>query len=107
MFQVGPSCYASAFSANAAAASSQMGTIVEHGGSPYVVTASEILADSISYTLTPVFGGTAVTSVVTVDPVPCGLLTIEDVQPLVWAVVAGWLAVYVILLLWRSAHYDA
>lgn len=102
-FQVGSTCYSTPAGALSAAASSQVGTVVSHGGSAYVVDASSVTASSISYRLTPVGGGTPIASVVSMSPQPCGLLTAEDGAMLGWAIAAAWIATAVVINLRKAA----
>lgn len=99
MFQVGITCYASKLLANNAIASGELGRIVTMGGNPYLVNVSGVSETAIEYTFNPVSGGSAITQAVLSDPIPCGLLSIPDATPIVWAVVAGWVAIYCVKLL--------
>ena len=103
-FQVGSACYSDAQGAVAAIASGQVGAVVAHGGAAYVVNASDITSSSITYTLSPVAGGTALTVVSPVTPQPCGLLDWEDGLILGWAIAGAWLATAVVMFLRRGAH---
>lgn len=102
-YQVGSTCYSSAQAALSATASSQVGAVVMHGGSAFVVDASQVGASSITYRLNPVGGGTAISSVVSVTPQPCGLLTAEDGALLGWSIAAAWIAVAVVMNLRKAA----
>lgn len=103
-YQVGPACYAEASAALAAIASGQIGAVVQHGGAAYVVDASSIGAASITYSLTPVAGGAALTVVSPVTVQPCGLLDWQDGLFLGWAVAGAWLATAAVLFLKRAVH---
>jgi hypothetical protein len=103
-YQVGPSCYGDAIAAVHAIASSQVGTVVVHGGSAYVADATAVTATSISYTLQPIAGGASISYVASVSPQPCGLLDWQDGLMLGWAVAAAWIAVAAVMLIRRGVH---
>lgn len=103
-FQVGSACYSDALGAVAAIASGQIGAVVVHGGTAYVINASAIAEDSITYTLGPVGGGTAITVVAPVNPQPCGLLDWQDGLVLGWSIAAAWIATAVVMFLRRGVH---
>lgn len=109
MYQVGAICYATKLLANNASASGEAGRIVAMGGNPYLVSVSGVSETAIEYTFSPVAGGNAVIQAVSANPVPCGLLTIPDITPIIWAVVAGWVAIYCVKALWlaRDAGNDS
>jgi hypothetical protein len=103
-YQVGSVCYSDAQGAVAAIASSQVGAVVSHGGAAYVVNASDITSASITYTLSPIAGGAAITLTAPVTPQPCGLLDWQDGIVLGWAIAAVWLAVAAVMFLRHGAH---
>ena len=103
-YQVGSTCYASASAALSAAASSQVGGVVVHGGVGYVVGVDAVASDSITYRLSPLSGGQAVQSVVTLTPQPCGLLQWQDGLTLGWSVAAAWIVTAAVMHLRRAAH---
>ena len=103
-FQVGSACYGDAQGAVAAIASSQVGAVVSHGQAAYVVNASEVSESSITYTLSPVAGGAAITMVASVSPQPCGLLDWQDGLYLGWGIAAAWIFTAAIMFLRRGAH---
>ncbi|HYP84396.1 hypothetical protein [Variovorax sp.] len=103
-FQVGSACYSDAQGAAAAIASAQVGTVVAHGGAAYVVDASAVSGTSITYTLTPVSGGTAITLAAPVSVQPCGLLDWQDGMVLGWGVAGVWLAVAAVMVIRRGVH---
>lgn len=109
MYQVGSVCYGTKLLANNATASGELGRIVSMGGNPYLVNVSGVSETAIEYTFNPVAGGNVITQAVLSDPIPCGLLTLPDVTPVVWAVFAGWVAIYCVKALWlaRDAQNDS
>lgn len=100
-FQVGSACYETAEAANAAAASSQVGANLSHGGSVVVVDVAAVTASTITYTYTPL-GGSPVSQTVSATPMPCGLLGAADAQVLGWGVVGAVLSAYVVMFLTRG-----
>lgn len=104
MWQVGSVCYQSPALANAVTASTVRGSIVDYGGVPHIVDVAVIGDTGVEYTLQPIGGGTPIVQQLVMDPLPCGLLTISDVQPLAWAVLAGWVGIFMIKQLWAAAH---
>lgn len=103
-FQVGSTCYGEAEAAAAAIASAQVGTVVAHGGAAYVVNASAVAADSITYSLAPVQGGAAIVLQAPISPQPCGLLDWQDGAVLGWGVASVWLATLAVMFLRRGVH---
>lgn len=93
-YQVGSACYDTAVAAAAASASSQVGSLIRHGETSYVVNASSVEDASITYALTPLGGGSPMVVVAPYSAQPCGLLTTGDAVQLSWMVVAVWAAVY-------------
>lgn len=103
-YQVGSTCYGSAASALSAAASENTGAVVTHGGAAYVVGVQSVTGSSITYQLSPVGGGTPITSVANMTPQPCGLLTAADANLIGWGIAAAWIAVAAIMALRKGAH---
>src|SRR5260370_14776965 len=77
-FQVGAACYPTQIQAAQIVASSQIGGIVQQGGSAHVVELRSINPTSITYGLRPVSGGPLIEVVSTFDAQPCGLLQASD-----------------------------
>jgi hypothetical protein len=96
-FQVGSACYPTEVAAAQAAASSQVGSIVNHSAAAYVVGVSNVTASSITYQFDPVGGGAPITLVSPYQPQPCNLLTLEDGVELGWLMVAVWVGVYAVM----------
>src|SRR5256885_7269839 len=77
-FQVGAACYPTQIQAAQIVASSQIGGIVQQGGSAHVVELRSINPTSITYGLRPVSGGPLIEVVSTFDAQPCGLLQASE-----------------------------
>lgn len=90
--------------ATQAIAAGEVGKVVEAGSVVYVVDASVTAAGSITYTLNPVGGGSALVSAQTVELQPCGLLEWEDALTLGWAVATVWIVTFAVLHLRKAAH---
>lgn len=103
-YQVGSLCYGSDIAATQAIASGEVGKVVEAGSVVYVVDAEATAAGSITYTLNPVGGGTAVVSVHSVELQPCGLLDWEDALTIGWAIATAWIVTSAVLQLRKAAH---
>lgn len=103
-YQVGFRCYGSDLAATQAIAAVEVGKVVEAGSVVYVVDASVTSAGSITYTLSPVGGGTAVTSVHAVELQPCGLLEWEDALTMSWGIATAWILAFAVLQLRKAAH---
>lgn len=101
-FQVGSACYDTATQAAQASASSHVGAVVALGSTAYELDVSAVDDTSITYVLTPIGGGTALTSVTSYTAQPCNLLTATDGLQLSWLVVGAWAAVFVCVLISRS-----
>jgi len=102
--QVGAICYASDAAALAAMASAEAGKVVPAGSVVYVVDAVPSGGSSIAYTLTPVGGGTPITSTVSVVIPECSLLDWSDGLTVGWAIALVWIAAYAVLFLREAAH---
>lgn len=85
-------------------AAREVGKVVEAGSVVYVVDAQVSAAGSITYTLNPVGGGTAVVSSVAVELQPCGLLDWQDGLTLGWGIATAWIVTYAVLHLRKAAH---
>lgn len=77
-WQVGQACYGSQLAANQAAASAQVGAVVSHGGNVFVTSVAGVDAHSVTYAFTPLAGGNPTTMTVQMNPLPCGLLGVDD-----------------------------
>ncbi len=106
-FQVGASCYGSELAAAQAAASSQVGTLLQLGGVGYVVDVASVSASSISYRLTDLSSTASFTKVAPFTPLPCGLLDTADGIALGWSIATCWLLVWGVLFLRRGLHNDS
>jgi hypothetical protein len=102
-FQVGSACYGTAGEALQAIAATQAGSVVVHGSAAYVVDAT-VSGTSITYTLSPVAGGSALTYASTIQPQPCGLLDWQDGLVLGWGVAGAWLLVAAVMVLRKGVH---
>ncbi len=105
-FQVGSACYATEAGAAAAAASAEVGSVVTHGSTAYVVDVSSVSDTSITYVFTPVGGGTAATLVAPFSAQPCGLLTWSDGLTMGWGIGTAWILAYAILALTKAFRSD-
>ena len=103
-YQVGLVCYGTPQEAASAVASGESGKLLEAGSVVYVVDASVSSAGSITYTLSPVGGGTAVTSAHAVELQPCGLLEWEDSLAISWGIATAWIVTFAVLQLRKAAH---
>lgn len=103
-YQVGTTCYGSASDALSATASSQVGSVVLHGGATFVIGVDAVSSTSITYRLTPLAGGQAIQSVVQLSPQPCGLLEWQDGLSLGWGVATAWIVTAAVMHLRRAAH---
>jgi hypothetical protein len=99
-FQVGSACYGTEVQAAQAQASASVGSIV--GVSPHSVSVSSVAADSITYVLSPVGGGTPITHVAPFTPQPCNLLQAEDGLAIGWMVAGAWIGAWALLFLARA-----
>lgn len=103
-YQVGFSCYGSDLAATQAIAAGEVGKVVEAGSVVYVVDASVTVAGSITYTLNPLGGGTALVSTHAVEIQPCGLIEWEDALTIGWAIATAWIVTFAVLQLRKAAH---
>lgn len=101
-FQVGSACYPTAQQAAQASASAQVGAVVVHGGSAFVVDVGGVADTSIAYRLHPVAGGNPIQITAPYLPQPCNLLQLQDGLQMGWMVAAAWLATYSIMFLTRA-----
>lgn len=101
-FQVGAACYSTALQAAQAAASSQIGAVVNHGGSAHVVELLSVTDASITYGLRPVGGGAPLQLTSAYVAQPCNLLQVEDGLTMGWMVGGVWIAVYGLIFLART-----
>lgn len=107
-YQVGSACYETAAGAAAAAASGQVGSVVTHGSSAYVVDVSSVGEASITYVFAPIDGSAAMTMVAPFAPQPCGLLGWSDGLAIGWGVGGAWILAFCLLTLTRAfRHGDA
>lgn len=105
MFQVGEACYGTALQAAQAVASAQLGAVVNHGGSAYVVDLLSVTEASITYGLRPVGGGAPLQLVSDFVAQPCNLLGVEDGLSMGWMVAGVWVAVYAIVFIARTVFH--
>jgi hypothetical protein len=101
-FQVGAACYETELQAAQVSASSVIGSIVQQGETAYVVNASNVAGNAISYTFSPVSGGAAFTVQSPYAAQPCGLLDISDGLAMGWLVVAAWASAYSVMFIRRA-----
>ena len=101
-FQVGTACYSTAQQAAQAAASSQIGAVVSHGGTAHAVELLGIGEGAITYGLRPVGGGAPLQLTSAYVAQPCNLLQVEDGLSMVWMVGGVWIAVYGLVFLAKT-----
>ena len=106
-FQVGSACYDTALQAAQVAASSAIGAVVDHGGSAFTVNVSGVTSSVISYTFTPVAGGTALTLDAPYTAQPCNLLQSSDALAIGWLIGAAWLGVYGVMFMARALRGES
>lgn len=102
MWQVGSACYSSELAAASAAASSQVGQVIQVGSTAYAVNVDAVASNSITYVLTPFGGGSALSLVAPFTAQSCGLLTAADGLQLGWLVAAVILGALAVMLLTRG-----
>lgn len=101
-WQVGQTCYGSQLAANQAAASTQVGAVVAHGGSVYVTSIAGVTADAVTYAFTPLTGGNPVSMTVQIQPMPCGLLGVDEATQLGALVSLAWVGTWAVLFIARA-----
>lgn len=101
-YQVGSACYPTSVAAAQVSASSQIGSVVAHGTTSYVINATAADATSITYVLSPVGGGASITVVAPYDAQPCSLMDYQDALSMAWLVVGAWAAAYALLFITRA-----
>jgi len=112
-YQVGSACYETPEAAASAAASAQVGGIVQNGAVSYVVNASSVDGSSITYVLSPVAGGVPLTVVAPFTAQPCGMLGTADAVQMGWLVAAAWCGVWAVKFMataikdWGDQHGNA
>lgn len=84
------------------AASSQVGALVNHSGVLYSVNVSSATENSITYTLSPAFGGRAVIHRAPFTAQPCNMLQLSDGLQIGWMVAAAWIAAYATLFIAKA-----
>lgn len=101
-YQVDSACYSTALEAAQVAASKVVGGVVENAGVAYFVDASSVASTSITYSLSPLGGGSPVVMVSPYSAQPCNLLQFEDGLQIGWMVGAAWIGAFAILFISRS-----
>lgn len=101
-YQVASACYSTATQAAQASASAQVGAVVSHGGSVYVIDVAQAGESSITYNLQPLAGGVSLQSTVAYTAQPCGLLQAADGLAIGWAIAGAWIGAYALLFLTRA-----
>ncbi len=105
-YQAGNACYPTGAAANTATASGQVGTVKETGAGLVVVNVTSVDDTTITYTFTPVAGGTTTTATMAVTPTVCGMLEASDGIELGWMVGGVWIAVSAVLFIARALRGD-
>lgn len=101
-YQVDLACYATVDAAVQASASKVVGSIVQLGGVPHVVSVSSISGQTVTYAYTPVPSGSVVLSAFTYTPQNCGLLQASDALEMGWMVFGVWIAAYAVMFIARA-----
>lgn len=96
-YQVGSTCYGTATEAGQAQASSIGGTFAQVGQVPHSVAVASVDDGSITYVLTPVTGGQAITHVAPFNPQPCNMLGLADGLQVGWMIGAAWIGAFAVL----------
>lgn len=104
-YQVGAVCYPTQLQAAQTVASSQIGNVVQQGGSAHVVEIRSINPTAITYGLRPVSGGPLIEVVSTFEAQPCGLLQASDGLALGWMVGGVWIVVYGLMFIARTVFH--
>ncbi|WP_234640659.1 hypothetical protein [Delftia tsuruhatensis] len=104
-YQVGAACYPTQLQAAQAVASSQIGNVVQQGGSAHVVELRAINPTAITYGLRPVTGSPLIEVVSTFEAQPCGLLQASDGLALGWMVGGVWIVVYGLTFIARTVFH--
>jgi len=103
-YQVGAVCYGSELEAAQAVASAQGGMLVPLGGGTASVSVGAVTGSSISYTLTPLGVGSAITQTTPYTPLPCGLMDTAEGAVLGGAILVVWVSIAAINVLRRGVH---
>lgn len=101
-YQVGSACYSTATQAAQVSASSQVGAVVSHGGTAYVIDLAGAGETSITYRLQPLAGGAPIQTTVGYTAQPCGLLQVEDGLAMGWMIGGAWIGAYALMFLARA-----
>lgn len=101
-YQVDGACYPTEAAAVSAIVARSVGSVVDLGGSPHVVTAPSVVDGVVTFELQPIAGGTPVTQAIAIAPQPCQLMGWEDGLALGWAVAGVWFAVFAVMVLRRG-----
>ncbi len=105
-YQVHTACYPTPEAAASVSASASLGAIVHRGGDAYAVDAASVNATSITYTLSPMAGGTPITTVVPYTAQPCQLLSLQDGLQMGWMIAGAWIGAYALMFLARAFRGD-
>lgn len=79
-----------------------VGSIVQHGTSSFIVDVSTVSENSISYSFSPIAGGTTLLITTPYTAQECGLLSLDDGVQMGWMVIAVWIAVFALLFVTRA-----
>ena len=101
-YQVGSACYPAAVDAARASASANIGSVVQHGTTSFVVDVSTVTGAAITYSFTPLDGSAALSVTTPYTAQPCGLLGVSEGLEMGWLVAACWVGVYAVLFLTRA-----
>lgn len=101
-YQIANACYSTPQQAAQAAASAQLGSVIQNAGSSYIVEVLSVSDNSISYSFRPVAGGTPLTVVSAFNPQPCNLLQWGDGLQMGWMVAAAWVGAFSVTFLAKT-----
>ncbi|MDA8446349.1 hypothetical protein [Paracidovorax valerianellae] len=100
-YQVNGACYGTAQQAAQASASQQVGAVVSHSGTVYVIDVAGAADASITYRFQPVAGGAPMQLVAGYTPQPCNLLQVQDGLAMGWMVAGAWIGAFSLMFLAR------
>lgn len=100
MWQVDSSCYFTKAAAVQAHAAKLNGAIL----GDRLATVADVTESSIQLDVYNPATEMTTGVLMSIDPVPCQQMTMIDVMPVLLAIFAGWVSIYVVKLLWKANH---